>query len=296
LRALLELTASLDDLAPGLREVGGARFCCGSMEGEAHALASIPISAHGLADGKEMGRAGAAVRERATDGRRAWVRAGARPLLMVATSYLFAGSIIYLIQARSVRPYVAGGLLVGAAWLVCWVLSMDGFDRVRLGARAEGWTSSTLRKSRRAGWRVIDSIPFEGFDVDHVFVGPGGVFAVETKFTSIPWRQSQDGLVAPFGDPVGQATFGARKVRLFLSTKGCCVPVTPVVLAWGRGANDLQRSMVDGVVVLPGGELRAWMSEMAGAASLTDHDVLAIERALLGFIDERRRFERDRRP
>jgi hypothetical protein len=214
---------------------------------------------------------------------------------VVAATYLVAGSFIYLIQARVVRPYVAGGLLVGAAWLVCWVLSMDGFDRVRLGARAEGWTSSTLRKSRRAGSRVIDSIPFEGFDVDHVFIGPGGVFAVETKFTSIPWHQSPDGLVVPFGDPVGQATFGARKVRLFLSTKGCCVPVTPVVLAWGRGASDLQRSMVGGVVVLPGRELRAWMSEMAGAASLTDHDVLAIERALLGFIDERRRFERGRR-
>jgi len=54
--------------------------------------------------------------------------------------------------------------------------------------------------------------------------------------------------------------------------------------------------VVDGVVVLPGRELRAWMSERAGAGSLTGRDVLAIERALLGFIDERRRFERDRRP
>jgi hypothetical protein len=118
------------------------------------------------------------------------------------------------------------------------------------------------------------------------------VFAVETKFTSISWRQSEDALVSPFGDPLGQAADGARKVRLLLGSKGHVVSVTPVLLAWGSGARQLRRAVINGVMVLPGSDLKSWMSEIHKAAILPKEEIRGIERSLACFIREREEYER----
>jgi hypothetical protein len=39
---------------------------------------------------------------------------------------------------------------------------------------------------RGIGYRVLHDVPGEGFNVDHVLVGPGGVFSLETKYRSKP--------------------------------------------------------------------------------------------------------------
>jgi hypothetical protein len=239
-----------------------------------------------------MGRAGAAVRQRARHGRIQWMRSEARLLATFLAVYALVAIGVFLLQSPGVRPYLAGGLLVGGAWLLSWLLSLDGFDRVRLGAEAERWTSSELRRKRRSGWRVVDSIPFEGFDVDHVLVGPGGVYAVETKFTTVSWHQMADRLVVPFGDPLGQAAYGARKVRLLLKSRNLDVPVTPVLLAWGKGARNLEVGSIDGVIVLPGGGLRDWISTTACANPISGDQVQEIKRALDGFFKEREEYER----
>jgi hypothetical protein len=202
--------------------------------------------------------------------------------------------LIWAMQPPGAKPYFAGGLIVGGAWLLSWFVSQDGFDRMRLGAEAERWTSSALRTLRRSGWSVVDSVLFEGFDVDHVLVGPGGVFAIETKFTSMPWRERGGALVGPFGDPIGQTVQGARKVRLLLGSMGHVVRVTPVLLAWGKGSSELRRGIIDGVMVIPGSELKRWMSEIRKADNdiLPSDEVHAIRLDLESFIRERDEYER----
>jgi hypothetical protein len=238
-----------------------------------------------------MGRAGTAVRLRARRGRIAWVRKEARLLVAMLTAYVVMALVVYMIQPPASRPYFGGGLSEEHGFF--WLLSQDGFDRVRLGAEAKRWTSSTLRKARRAGWKVVDSIPFEGFDVDHVLVGPGGIYAIETKFTSASWHVTEGRLVSPFGDPIWQARYGARKIKLLLGSRGKDVVVSAVVLAWGKGARTLPRSCVEGVIVLPGRGIRTWMAEMSVAeVSLTHAEVREVIGTLDDFLAEREEYER----
>jgi hypothetical protein len=47
-----------------------------------------------------------------------------------------------------------------------------------------------LRKLRRHEWRNVNHVTLRrARDVDHVLVGLGGPFAVETKWSATPWSQ-----------------------------------------------------------------------------------------------------------
>jgi hypothetical protein len=76
------------------------------------------------------------------------------------------------------------------------VLGIIGFFRVRLrirqarnyrqGMRGERAVGQLLEQTRSAGYRVYHDIEADGFNIDHVLIGPGGVFVVETKAISKP--------------------------------------------------------------------------------------------------------------
>ncbi|WP_194927311.1 nuclease-related domain-containing protein [Catenulispora pinisilvae] len=51
-----------------------------------------------------------------------------------------------------------------------------------VGARGERIVGRRLELLRRRGWEVLHSIPLaSGADIDHLVIGPGGVFTVNTK-------------------------------------------------------------------------------------------------------------------
>ena len=52
----------------------------------------------------------------------------------------------------------------------------------RIGAAGEVKVGARLNRLRRHGWRVLHSIPLgRGGDIDHLIIGPGGVFTANTK-------------------------------------------------------------------------------------------------------------------
>ncbi|MES1938197.1 nuclease-related domain-containing protein [Salinisphaera hydrothermalis] len=55
---------------------------------------------------------------------------------------------------------------------------------LRLGWEGEVATAEELNKLMRDGFEVFHDLPCERFNIDHVVVGPTGVFAVETKTRS----------------------------------------------------------------------------------------------------------------
>ena len=92
----------------------------------------------------------------------------------------------------------------------------------------------------RHGYWVVHDICFEDFNIDHALIGPGGVFAIETKVRSkrkgnpkIEYdgdRILVDG-IAPDRDPVVQAKAAARSLKqILLEYTGIEVPVRSVVL------------------------------------------------------------------
>lgn len=51
----------------------------------------------------------------------------------------------------------------------------------KTGADAERRTEKTLRALEREGWQAVHDLPTPFGNIDHVVVGPGGVYALDTK-------------------------------------------------------------------------------------------------------------------
>ncbi len=58
----------------------------------------------------------------------------------------------------------------------------------RLGFKGERLVGEEMNQLLAHGYRVFHDVPFDGFNIDHVAVGPAGVFVVETK-TRRKWKK-----------------------------------------------------------------------------------------------------------
>jgi hypothetical protein len=111
-----------------------------------------------------------------------------------------------------------------------------------LGIRGERHVGRLLEEARKHGYIPFHDIPGDNFNVDHALVGPGGVFAIETKTRSKrtgkgAQQVDYDGkrvLVdghEPERDPIAQAEGSARHLQQILKNMtGHTVDVRPVVL------------------------------------------------------------------
>jgi hypothetical protein len=169
---------------------------------------------------------------------------------------------------------VSGSLIV---WLV---VESSGARSYAVGALAEEWTADELA-SLGSEWRRVHSVPFgDLFDVDHVLVGPCGVFVVETKFTASRWT---------FDDPreglergaLYSASRGATKIRNVLHGEGRPA-VTPVLIVWGPGARGLPGFRYAGrVLVCNGHASKEWRRHLSeGEVVLAQEQVRAMVRAV----------------
>lgn len=113
---------------------------------------------------------------------------------------------------------------------------------LQMGNEGERVVANVLDPLREKGYRVFHDIPGPGFNIDHVIVGPGGVFAVETKTRTKPMRGRatviHDGNTLriengrPFDEPLNQARAQAHWLadRLNDGRRGALFTVRPVVV------------------------------------------------------------------
>jgi len=113
---------------------------------------------------------------------------------VAAMAPVFAMSLtlsVFLWLAPHTRLYVALPVICGIGAIVIWFSGRWILKRVfrirndRLGYLGERAVGEALIPLVAFGYRVFHDIPAEGgkrtFNVDHVVVGPNGLFAVETK-------------------------------------------------------------------------------------------------------------------
>ena len=157
-------------------------------------------------------------------------------------------------------PLAGGTLLVCSFLWIIWSL-MAGLRRVASfykGARGEEKVSGIL-ESLPESYHVFNDFTVGRNHVDHVVAGPGGVFAIETKF----WNGKvtvEDGHVLldgqlPDRSPLSQAIREATLVRNALVSAGWSGTVTPVV-AFASDSFVAHRANVRGTVIINASELR----------------------------------------
>lgn len=99
-------------------------------------------------------------------------------------------------------------------------------QQLRLGLRGERAVGQLLQDALLPkGYRVFHDISVDDFNIDHALIGPGGVFAIETKTNRKPdgdAHVSYDGLQVkvagfiPDRDPVAQAKANADQLQEIL--------------------------------------------------------------------------------
>ncbi len=112
---------------------------------------------------------------------------------------------------------------------------------LKQGRDGEKFIGQHLERLRESGYRVLHDIVGNGFNIDHVLIGPTGVYTIETKTISKPAKGSceiaYDGETisvnefTPDRDPIVQAKAQANWIRGFLKeTITEDLLVLPVVL------------------------------------------------------------------
>ena len=132
--------------------------------------------------------------------------------------------------------------IVATVVSVIWFLRLRPTVRnINRGERGELHVSDVLEELRSDGYLPIHDIVGDGFNVDHVLVGPGGVFAIETKYRSgegeITFRDTEGVFVGgrlEGKNCLKQARASAKAVsRLIAENCGRVEWVTPIVVFVG---------------------------------------------------------------
>ena len=228
-------------------------------------------------------RAGSWARARARNEQRAFIRSN-RGIL---AAFVGLGVILSVAIAWTMPNLFLSGVVAGAAFVLIpgavWVLTMQatGTASSMMGDDAEQWTAAELRRLSGRGWRLVNHVALSERDVDHVLLGPGGAYALETKWSS-SWESDygRRRLLAA----VAQAKAGARTLRLWHPFKALEIEPQPVVVLWGRGLVDKgekdQVRTIEGVSVVAGDALRDWTASLGEAEDVKQSETRPVTRSV----------------
>lgn len=124
-------------------------------------------------------------------------RAKADDLLYDATTYVMILFVCGIFAGISCSYVPAGQLKMNLRVLFgldllftvycgrrAWINLRKSWD-YKLGAKGEQWVGRELDQLLACGYKVFHDLQFDGWNIDHVAVGPDGIFAIETK----TWRK-----------------------------------------------------------------------------------------------------------
>ncbi len=154
----------------------------------------------------------------------------------------------------------------------------------RVGAQGEKWAGEELDKLTKRGWTVVHDVPVgeRGANIDHVLVGPGGVFTVNSKY-HVGKQVSCNGTSLRVG---GYATKhlhvarheAQRASRLMSSAYGEPVHVTALIVVLVERDNFTRTTQpADGqVLVLRAREARTMLEQLPVRYAVHEVDRLAL--------------------
>jgi hypothetical protein len=193
---------------------------------------------------------------------RSFLRANGWSLAPIALVAVLGTLPAYLTHHRWEAGFITGFMLMAFVLIVAlaFALHTEGLQQLA-GAWGEDNSRDEIDKARRQGhvWGAVHNIEIGGFgDIDHVVLTPGGVLAAETK-----WKFRELGRKWLHSD-LRQARAAAAKTRSVLRSKdiGVIHDVTPVLVVWGKGRHEIAEGgeLIDGVHVVAGSDLSAWLS------------------------------------
>ena len=222
------------------------------------------------------------------------------PLLI--TMFLAFFTVFVWLDSRGIMALDPNVLTVLTIWAmaITTVMSLRAIRQIRMfnsGIAAEKAVGQFLEQFRAQGYKVIHDIPVKSgdatFNIDHLLIGPNGVFTIETKSRRKPLRGhcivTYDGQkvlvngIAPDRDPIAQALGQAKWVQDYL--KSCTaisfIPLIPIVVYPGWYIDYIRAG--DAKVKVANEQL-IWPCIQGSPNTLAPHDAKLIESRLTDYI------------
>jgi hypothetical protein len=195
-------------------------------------------------------------------------------VLAVATALL--GRAFGLHDLRFLASEIA--LLISMFVISRYVLPL--LERHDRGATGEEQVGGLLEELAGRGWRVIHDVTLGHGNVDHILIGPAGVFTVETKSHPGPVRVGR-----VHGRTLSQAQAQRKVIEQVTG-----VSVEPLIV-FSRAWVDRPLTRRKGVRVVPARMLLGYLTRQRATLSLEDIDELdrTLEAALADHQAQRRR-------
>lgn len=173
------------------------------------------------------------------------------------------------------------------------ILARRKLKILRMARDGERVVGQFLEGLRENGYRVLHDIVGENFNIDHLLIGPKGVFTIETKTMSKPLRGKPeidyDGTqilvngFKPDRDPVVQAKAQAHWIKeLVKELTGKSITVRPTVVYPGWFINQTQKGSRPDVWVLNPKALATFIENSDG--ELSDEDVRSFHSHLSRYV------------
>jgi hypothetical protein len=204
----------------------------------------------------------------------------AAPMLLALFMAILAG-LEWWRQYTAMKPspilFSIAALLVACyAALRIW-RARPRLKNLRQALAGERVVGQFLERLREKGIHVFHDLVGDGFNVDHVLIGPSGIFTIETKTWSKPISGNpqiffngetiQIGGLSPERDPIIQAKAQASWLRsLLLESTGKRFEVHPVVVFPGW--------FITGTA---GASKEVWVLEPKALPSFLDHEPTRLE-------------------
>jgi hypothetical protein len=185
---------------------------------------------------------------------------------------MFLAVYVFTFALHRLWPHQFSSVFVGAMLVVpLWAVSLLAAGRPSTakwarGADGEEWTAGALRRALGPDYAVVNDIQLGSSNIDHVVVGPAGVFVVETKWTGKKWASAEG--ASRIETARKQVRGASRHVQRAL--EAAAIPVSPrsVVVLWGGDSRDWNEkkvlsSMQGEIPAVAGTSVRLWASTLS---------------------------------
>lgn len=201
----------------------------------------------------------------------------ARPRDVFAACTIFIGLAVLMLFITGLTDqawlaWASFGACIGggAVYVLRLIDDVSGARTTIIGRDGELSTKDELLKI--PGAIVIPGPRFGKVDIDHVLICPDGVYAVETKLTSLEVSTGSRFADRHLRDFISDARNRCQKLQNLLSGRGVEVQVQPMLVLWGYRVADLP-----GGAMVAGGTLVAVGRQSPQWRSLFKRAVISVE-------------------
>jgi hypothetical protein len=188
-----------------------------------------------------------------------------------------AGGVLGSLLAPRLGPIVGGLAAVAAGWGLRFRPSLDAVAW-RRGAEGERRTARLLDPLERHGWAVLHdlAVPGSRANIDHLVIGPGGVFVIDSKHYRGRLQLDGSGRLwhgrYPLAPALGAVSFEADQAAQVLTDSD--VVVVPIMAVHGTQV-PWGKVVMDGVPVVAARRLPSMLRQLPAVLGAERVAVLA---------------------